>query len=174
MIPLPGGFHVDRTGLQGIVRTSLLGFGMKKLLKYSVLSHGNVAAFAKLSNWRNVRRVLHQLTTAIVFESIASLEEAEPQCRAALTSSASQPGTASSSATDNESVVREFLEESDVLWEKEAVGAEVIKSGKLFMDRIKYSLKLYLILSMTCAPRLFLPDFPPRKPIAYAFPVCVF
>ena len=42
LIPLPGGFYIDKTGFQGIVRAAWCGFGLEELAGVSDITEGNL------------------------------------------------------------------------------------------------------------------------------------
>lgn len=55
LIVLSGGFHIEKTGLQGVVRKALSGFGLDELVGFSGLSKGHIDGWETLSIWRKVR-----------------------------------------------------------------------------------------------------------------------
>lgn len=135
LIPLPGGFHIDKTGLQGVVRAAMSGFGLEQLVAVSGLSQGHVAGWAKQSNWRRVRRVLHQSTSALSLELIDSLIEADPTCGTALSREDQENGAQTfAEIAAEKSEADSFFKESTTLWEREFVTDSVVRKGRALVE----------------------------------------
>ena len=111
LILLPGGSHIAKTGLNGIVRAASCGFGIEELAGVSGIADGNLKKWATLGHWRRVRRVLHHSTSAIGLEVLCTLLEGDPDCIAA-------------AAPENklhQSILTQCLHEAEVLLDRSAI-----------------------------------------------------
>ena len=78
LIPIPGGFHVDKQGLIPTVKQYLWGCGIDQLLRFSGLSSKNQDNFIQLPHFRKNRRFLSQCTCAMLLRLRKSLAEMNP------------------------------------------------------------------------------------------------
>ena len=78
MVPLPGQFHVDKQGLIPTVKKYLSGSGLEELLQFTGLSDKHQINFMSLSHYRKNRRVLSQITAALIIRMNKALAEYKP------------------------------------------------------------------------------------------------
>lgn len=86
MLPLPGGFHIDKKGIIPLIKEYMCGSGLEELLQFSGLSPTLQKGFQKFSQYRPNRRFLLQVLVAMVLhldESLASLSSTFAEIREA-------------------------------------------------------------------------------------------
>lgn len=66
MVPVPGGFHIDKQGLIPLIKDFLAGSGIEELLKFSGFSPNMQKLFQSLGQYRANRRYLSQITAAMI------------------------------------------------------------------------------------------------------------
>ena len=78
MVPLPGQFHIDKQGLIPTVKRYLAGAGLEELLRFSGLSEKHQINFMTLPHYRKNRRILSQITAALIIRLNKALCELDP------------------------------------------------------------------------------------------------
>lgn len=66
MVPLPGGFHIDKQGIIPTVKIFLAGSGLEELAEFSWLSSKHKNGIVKLAHYRKNRRFLSQVVAAMI------------------------------------------------------------------------------------------------------------
>ena len=78
MIPIAGQFHVDKQGLIPTVKKVLSGGCLEELLGFTGLSDKHQIQFMTLAHYRKNRRVLSQMTAALILRLHKALSELNP------------------------------------------------------------------------------------------------
>ena len=66
MIPIPGGFHIDKQGIIPLIKSYLSGIGIEELARFSGLSSKHQREVVGLKHYRKNRRFLSQVTAASI------------------------------------------------------------------------------------------------------------
>lgn len=141
MVPIPGGFHIDKQGIIPTVKAFLSGSGLKELARFSGLSKKNIEKILKLSHYRKCRRYVSQVTAAQLFRIIDVVrkidQDVSEELRKLLTEESQRHAAevcGQQSAEDRskkEELIQELLPKGCKIQVSENVSPECIKLGQL-------------------------------------------
>ena len=119
MIPIPEGFHIDKQGIIPLVKSYLSGMGIEQLAHFSGLSKKHKGDVVALKHYRKNRRLLSQITAAVILRLCDVLCSQNTQLAGAIDKALNQIASDKSSVENNFSVCGVTLREKRMAQKRE-------------------------------------------------------
>lgn len=81
MVPIPGGFHIDKQGIISMLKIFLSGSGLQEVMPFSGLPKKKQESIVSYGHYRKNRRVVSQYTAALVLLLIEVVMDYNPDVR---------------------------------------------------------------------------------------------